>query len=61
MKDTLATLFFGGFIAIVLLMAAIDFSPNSHKNIVENALKECEKSLPRDQHCKIVALPVDKE
>jgi hypothetical protein len=61
MKDTLATLFFGGFIAVVLLMAAIDLSPTSYKNVVDNALKECEKSLPRDQHCKIVALPIDKE
>lgn len=61
MKDTLATFFLGAFIAILVLVGLIDVSPNSHKNIVENAIKECEKSLPRDQHCKIVALPVDKD
>jgi hypothetical protein len=26
-----------------------------------DAKKECEKSLPRDQHCVIVALPVSKD
>ena len=61
MKDTLATLFFGGLITLVVLMGVIDMSPTSYKNIVDNAIKECEKSLPRDQHCKIIALPVDKE
>ena len=61
MKDTLATLFLGGVLAVLMLMAAIDLSPTSYKNIVDNAIKECEKSLPRDQHCKIVALPIDKD
>lgn len=61
MKDTLATLAFGGMIAILGLMFLIDISPNSHKNIVENAIKQCEKSLPRDQHCTIVALPISKD
>lgn len=61
MKDTLATLAFGGLIAILGLIFLIDVSPTSHKNIVENAIKECEKSLPRDQHCTIVAVPVTKD
>ena len=57
MKDTLATLFFGGLVAIVVLMVAINLSPTSYKNIVDNAINECEKSLPRDQHCKVIAVP----
>lgn len=61
MKDTLAGMAFGALITLVGLMALIDASPASHKNIVETAIKECEKSLPRDQHCKIVALPVSKD
>lgn len=61
MKETLGTLFMGGLIAVFILVAAIDLSPTSYKNIVDNAIKECEKSLPRDQHCKIIALPVDKD
>jgi hypothetical protein len=61
MNETFATFLLGAFVAILVLVGLIDVSPNSHKNIVENAIKECEKSLPRDQHCKIVALPVDKD
>ena len=61
MKDTLATLAFGGMIAILGLMFLIDVSPTSHKNVLENAIKECEKSLPRDQYCTIIAVPVSKD
>lgn len=61
MKETLGTLFMGGLIVLFVLVAAIDLSPTSYKNIVETAIKECEKSLPRDQHCKIIALPIDKD
>lgn len=59
--DVFATFIFGGVVAIVVLIGLIESSPTSYKNVVDNAIKECEKSLPRDQHCKIVALPVDKE
>ena len=59
--NTLGTLFSGVVIGIFVVVALVDASPTSHKNVVETALKECEKSLPRDQHCKIIALPVDKD
>ena len=59
--NVLGTLFAGGMIAVFIIVALIDTSPKSYKNIVENAIKECEKSLPRDQHCVIVALPVSKD
>ena len=59
--NTLGTLLSGTVIGMFIVVALIDTSPTSHKNIVENALKDCEQSLPRDQHCKIVALPVDKD
>ena len=59
--NTLGTLLSGTVIGMFIVVALIGSSPTSHKNIVENALKECEKSLPRDQHCKIVAVPVDKD
>lgn len=61
MKETLGTLLAGGVITLFIIVAAIDSSPKSHKNIVENALKECEKDLPRSQNCKIIAIPVDKD
>lgn len=59
--NVLGTLFAGGVMALFILVAVIDLSPKSYKNIVENALKECEKDLPRSQHCVIVALPVSKD
>lgn len=55
--DTLVKMAFGGFLAMIAIVAMIDTSPGSHKNIVENAIKECEKDLPRSQHCKIIAVP----
>ena len=59
--NTFGQLLSGAFIGIFIVIALIDTSPTSHKNIVENALKECEKSLPRDQHCTIVAIPPSKD
>jgi hypothetical protein len=49
---------FGLLFGVFSVAALMDISPNSYSNIVNTALKECEKSLPRDQHCKIVAIPV---
>jgi Tfp pilus assembly protein PilE len=45
-------------IAVVLILSAIPST--SYRNIVETAKSECEKSLPRDQYCVIVAVPVSK-
>jgi hypothetical protein len=52
---------FGLLIGVFSLGASIDISPTSYYNIVNTALKECEKSLPRDQHCKIIAIPIAKD
>jgi hypothetical protein len=30
-------------------------------NLVKKAVADCEKSLPRDQHCYIIAVPPDKD
>jgi allophanate hydrolase subunit 1 len=46
----------------IALMATIEhLVPTSHRNTLKNAMTECEKSLPRDQHCKIIAVPVEKK
>ena len=55
--ETLAKMVIGAVFAILLLMFMVETSPGSYKNIVDNAIKECEKSLPRDQNCKIIAVP----
>ena len=51
----------GFFVGIVLLIALLDNLPGSLVKKHNEAIKECEKSLPRDQHCTLVALPVDKD
>ena len=61
MADTLWGMFMGAFIAIVAIGATNDLSRNSPTNIIRNAINECEKSLPRDQHCYIIAVPPDKD
>ena len=54
--------FIFGIIAGILLIGAIQgVNPNSAINIVSKATLECEKSLPRDQKCTIVALPLSKD
>jgi len=61
MADTLWGMFMGAFITVVAIGATSDLSQNSPQNIIRNAINECEKSLPRDQHCTIIAVPVDKD
>ena len=55
--ETLAKMVIGAVFAILSLMFMVETSPTSYKNIVDNAIKECEKSLPRNQNCKIIAVP----
>lgn len=52
---------FGMFAGAILLTVLVSESPTSYHNIVTKAISECEKSLPRDQHCKIIAVPQEKE
>jgi hypothetical protein len=51
----------GIFIGVVGMCFAMDQIPTSYKNIVDHAIQECQKSLPRDRYCTIVAVPVDTE
>lgn len=61
MRDTLATLFVGAMIGLLTLSFFINQSQTSFYNIVTKAIEECEKDLPRSQHCKMIAIPVDKD
>jgi hypothetical protein len=57
MKDFF-TPFIGGLFAGMFIVIGLQrMSDTSSMNIVENNLKQCEKSLPRDQHCIIIAVP----
>jgi hypothetical protein len=57
--------FFGfifGIITGIALVGVIQtFNPDSAVNIVSKAMAQCEKSLPRDQKCVIIAVPPSKD
>jgi len=50
--------FLGGIVITVWVSMAL--VPDSFTQ-AEDALKQCEKSLPRDQKCVIIAIPKDKK
>jgi hypothetical protein len=52
---------FGWIVSTLLILTLMNLVPSSDTNILRNAKSECEKSLPRDQECKIVAIPVSKD
>lgn len=52
-------LFYGGFLIAAATVAFI-LGMNVGVSDAKQALKECEKTLPRNEHCVIVAVPVDK-
>jgi len=46
--------FIAGIIVLIIILAAIP-GPSEHK------IKECELELPRNQHCELIAVPIEKE
>ena len=57
MSELVAGIFIGA-LSIVVILSQI---PDSKMNRINETIKSCEASLPRDQHCVIVALPVSKD
>jgi uncharacterized membrane-anchored protein YhcB (DUF1043 family) len=55
------TFLIGILVGALMSMLIANVTPGSYKNIVNDAIKDCEKSLPRDQHCTIVAIPPSKD
>ena len=51
---------FGIYFGAIILILALILIPGSVTKQGRTALEECEKSLPRDQHCIITAIPVEK-
>lgn len=45
---------------ILISAVVINFSDNTTRRVNE-MVKECEKSLPRNDHCYIIAVPPDKD
>ena len=56
MKDTLWTAFMGFIVSVWLFN-----SPWSDNTKYRQAIQECERSLPRDQHCTVIAIPISKD
>ena len=57
--------FFGFFLGILFGVALVGLiqsvNPSASVNIVSKATIECEKSLPRDQKCVIIAVPPSRD
>ena len=57
MKSDLVT----GFLAGVIVIVLVAHIPGSIIDVAKTAKKECEKHLPRDEHCVIIAVPISKD
>lgn len=54
--------FFAGVVAgIFVFIALLETLPGSLVKQANDAIQECEKSLPRDQHCKVMAIAISKD
>lgn len=53
--------FAGVVVGVVLFMLLLGTLPDSMVKQVNDAIQQCEKSLPRDQHCTFVALPISRD
>jgi len=61
MSDGFFGFIFGIVVGIALVAVIQAANPSASVNIVAKAMNECEKSLPRDQKCVIVAIPPSKD
>ena len=53
-------LLIGTLVGIFLCVIIINFSDNTTRQVNE-MVKECEKHLPRNEHCYIIAVPPSKD
>lgn len=46
-------------IGVLMVMCIVFFAlgVNSEESYPDSLIKQCEQTLPRDQHCKIIAIP----
>lgn len=58
--DILWTLLIGAWIGIMGCSFAEKYG-DSYYNRQKTLIEDCEKSLPRDQNCKLIAVPVSKD
>ena len=61
MSDGFFGFIFGIVVGIALVGVIQAANPSASVNIVSKAMAECEKSLPRDQKCVIIAIPPSRD
>ena len=49
--------FWVGFMWAIILFVILLHLPFTVNSVAKMAIEECEKNLPRNQHCKITAIP----
>lgn len=49
-----------GFVLGLVVSVLISSLPMSNSSLYKKAIEECEKSLPRDKHCKVIGV-VDED
>jgi len=52
--------FIGLSVGVLLVSIMLTYLPNSSYSIVTKSITECELNIPRNQHCKIIAV-IDEE
>jgi hypothetical protein len=55
-KMNIFSFFIGLSVGIIVVSIMLTYLPNSSYSIVTNAITECESNIPRNQHCKIIAV-----
>lgn len=64
MKDDMKEIIWAGiwiFLTVVVISAYQDLSETSDRNIIRKMVYNCEKDLPRNEHCYIIAVPPSKD
>jgi len=64
MKDDMKEIIKAGIwilLTVVVISAYQDLSETSDRNIIRKMVYKCEKDLPRNQHCYIIAVPPSKD
>ena len=60
MDDSKVPFFMGMIVAFIIVLFVSIIFPSEQIKLYKEAINECEKTLPRNQHCVVVAVPVDK-
>lgn len=60
MDDSKIAFLMGMIVASIIVLFASIIFPSEQIKLYKESIVECEKTLPRNQHCVVIAVPVDK-